>query len=103
MLKQSSYQAPPHSQHHQIIIDELKRQDIGKWRNPDVERHQKSKHSLLIRYIGCYSTNPLNIDDLITAGMVNIGPLRFSHSEIYKLTEPDALRIKSILEDKTGH
>ena len=94
---------PPHSQHHQMIINELKRQDVGKWRNPDVERHQKSKHSLLIRYIDCYSTNPLNIDDLMIAGLVNIGPLRFYHSEIYKLAEPDSLRIEYLLEDKTGH
>ena len=92
---------PHHSQHHQMRIDKLKRLDVGKWRNHDVEQHQKSKPSLLIQYIDCYATNPLTVDDLIMAGLPNLGPLRFSHSEIYKLGESDALRIEALLRDKS--
>ena len=92
---------PPHSQHHQMRINELKRQDVGKWANPAVEQHQKSKHSLLIRYIDCYAINPLTVDDLVMAGLPNIGPLRFFRSEIYKLAEPDALKIENLLRGKS--
>ena len=93
---------PPHSQHHQMMIDEVKRQDVGKWTNHDVEQHQKSKHSLLIKYIDCYAINPLTVDDLRMAGLPNLGPLRFFHSEIYKLAEPDALKIEALLRGKSG-
>ena len=79
----------------------MKTQDVGKWANPAVEQHQKSKHSLLIRYIDCYATNPLTAYDLRMAGLDNIGPLRFFHSEIYKLAEPDALRIEDLLRGKS--
>ncbi len=92
---------PPHSQQSQTRIDESKRSDVGEWTNHDVEQHQKSKPSLLIQYISdCYDP-PLTVDNLMMAGLHNIGPLRFFHTEIYKLDEQDALRIEALLRGKT--
>ena len=79
----------------------MKGHDVGKWTSHDEEQHQKSKHSLLIQYTDCFTTNPLTAYDLRMAGLDNIGPLRFFHSEIYKLAEPDALRIEDLLRGKS--
>lgn len=92
---------PPHSQQHQMRIDDLKRHDTGKWQSREEEKRQKTKLNLLIMYTACYVINPLTEDDLMMAGLDTIGPFRFIHSEIYKLDDSDALIIQGLLASKS--
>ncbi len=82
-------------------IDELKVRDSGKWTTHDEEQRQKSKVSLLVQYTDCYATDPLTVDDLRIADLSHIGPLRFYHSEIYKLAERDTIIIAGLLSKKS--
>ncbi len=84
----------------QARIDELKKRDAGAWQDPEMERHQKMKQTVLIRYDLSIALAPLTAEELQRAGLGNIGVLRFPHADIYRLTDREARQIESLISGR---
>ena len=80
-------------------IEELLKKDDGLWQDREAHRHQKEKLILLIRYDAKVQP-PLTAEEIINVGLNKLGVLRFTHAEIYKLSDSEAAQIDSMVEDR---
>jgi len=81
-------------------LDYLKQRESKYWRDLEQKKNHEAKRSVIIKY--CEPTNKLGLaalteTRLITTGLGNIGPFRFSRAEIYKLAEDEANKIEELI------
>jgi hypothetical protein len=84
-------------------IANLKLNLDGEWKNPSEKRKQEEKPEVIIKY--CEPTNrlffnPITAEELRAADLDNIGPLRFTRADIYKLVDYEADKIERLIQNK---
>jgi hypothetical protein len=88
-----------HSRENLKTIEILQKQDSAIWADREAETHQKQKPILLIRYDANVSP-PLTAEEAIKAGLEELGVLRFTHADIYKLSDREAVQIEGMLRGR---